>query len=123
MKGDQLQVHQPIPGTSQCSHIQTQSLANALVTVIAQALGIGDGDEKQVQGQRAVIAQFDVMVTHQALVNPTELGREAPGFGGVDQLFVDHNLLPHGHAHGVHRGPTVTIYGQRLRCHLVTQNR
>lgn len=89
-------MHKPISGPHQRTFIHVQALTNAVIAVVAQALGIGHGHEKEVQRQGRVIAQLDIVMAHKALVNPAELEREVPDPVGTNQSFVGHAhlLLP-----------------------------
>jgi hypothetical protein len=45
------------------------------VRVIAEALAISDGEEKEIQGKRVRITTLDISPAHQALIDPAELWR------------------------------------------------
>ena len=50
--------------------------ADGGVGVVAQAVDIADGDQEQIQGPRARFGAAQVMVADQAVVHPTEAGRD-----------------------------------------------
>ena len=58
------------------------------LAVVAQALRVGDGDEKQIKRRGARLAAIDEVPLHECLINPTELlGHLAQPLG--PQYFLD----------------------------------
>jgi hypothetical protein len=53
-------------------------LAHGAIGVIAEALGIRDGDEKEIEGRRRMAEVIDAAITDQSLVHPAELARQVP---------------------------------------------
>ena len=63
------------------------------VRVVAESLGVGDGNQHQVEGQCAVIALLEITITDQPLIDPTELsGNAAEPFRTEDSFFDLHHL-------------------------------
>jgi hypothetical protein len=60
-----------------------------LVRVIAQALYIGYGDQKEVKSQVGAIAVLDVVVAHQPVVDPIKAG------GNLAQTIRSDQMLLH----------------------------
>jgi hypothetical protein len=96
-----------------------QTLGDRGLRVVAQSLGIGHRDQKQIQRARRGITALGVPITHQALIEPTELRR---------------NLaypLAHQHPFGRHDwpaparclAPVVAAAGRPWRCPLATHCR
>jgi len=71
--GDEVKLDEPLACQSQFLSTEVQARRQCGATVVAQALRVGHGDEKQVQRGASVIAAVDEVVLHQGLVNPTEL--------------------------------------------------
>ena len=70
-----------------------EALGDGPVGVVAQAPGIGHRDQEEIKGRSRVAALIQVLVTDQAMIQPTEsLG----GFSdtlGTDEVFLYHGGL------------------------------
>ena len=51
------------------------------IAVKAQALSIGDGKQKEIEGTGMRVELIDIALTDQALIDPAELARYAPELG------------------------------------------
>jgi hypothetical protein len=60
---------------------QGQALAQRAIGVIAQALGISDGEQKQIEGAGRMAERINIVLTDQALIDPAELLGDLPEFG------------------------------------------
>lgn len=63
------------------------------VGVVAESLGIGYGDQKKVKSRRRMGDGFNVAVTDQALIHPTELAGDLSDSLGQDGTLLDHDFL------------------------------
>jgi hypothetical protein len=53
-------------------------LAHGAIGVITEALGISDGNQKEVEGRGRMAEVIEAVITDQALIHPAELARQAP---------------------------------------------
>lgn len=67
--------------SSQDVFVHGQALTQRSIGVVAHPLGIGYGDQKQIQRRRAMGAAIDVVIADQAVVQPTELS------GGFTDMY------------------------------------
>ena len=67
-------------------------LADGPIGVVAQPLGIGDGDQEQVESPRAMIAITEPMLTNELVIDPTKVRRNLPRPIGTEKFFVCHTL-------------------------------
>jgi hypothetical protein len=91
--GEKADFNQLLPGASQGVVLHGETLTEGLIGVIAQALGIGHGDQKQVKGRCLVAATVDVAVTDQAMIQPAEVFWDFTQTPGTDQMFFYHKGL------------------------------
>ena len=92
--GDQPQIDQLLPVPDKGALIHGQAPAQGLIGIKAQAAGIGDRDQKQIQRGRAVGAPVDVVLADQPLVEPAELSGDFTDTLGANGTFDRHgNLL------------------------------
>ena len=75
MPSDQAGFGQIGPGLVQSVRIHGQTPTDGPVVVIAQPGRIGDSHQEQIQRRGRVAQPLDMPVTHQAMVEPTELAR------------------------------------------------
>jgi hypothetical protein len=73
--------------------IHGKPFADRGVGVIAQALAVGDSDQKKIERCRLVTADVDMAVTDQAVVDPAELLRNVAQSFGTEKVFLDHKGL------------------------------
>lgn len=91
--GDKADFDEFLPGATQDVPLHAQPLTEGLISVIAQALGIGHGYQKQVKGCGLVTAAVDIAVTDQAMIKPTELFGDFAQPLGTYQTFFHKGLL------------------------------
>jgi hypothetical protein len=58
-----------------------ETLTEGSVGVVTQALGIGDGEQEEIEGTGVRAELIDIALTDQALIDPTELAGHAPQLG------------------------------------------
>jgi hypothetical protein len=58
-----------------------EALTEGAIGVITQALGIGDGDQKEIEGTGMRAELIDIAFTDQALIDPAELAGHVPQLG------------------------------------------
>lgn len=90
---EQAGLDQLAAGVEQLRMIEVEHALQARIGVVAQALGIGDGDQDQVKGQGGVVTALEVTVTDQALIDPTELSGNAAEPFRTQDAFVDFHGL------------------------------
>ena len=94
LPSDQPNADQVGSGVVQRFLIHGQILADGFVAVIAEPLGVTDCEQKKIQCGGAVTAVFNVPITHEALIDPTELpGDFANAFDNDGNLGYHHELL------------------------------
>ena len=71
--GDQLRGDQFLSGAGECVGIAAQVSRDGSIAVVAQALGVGDDDQEEVERPGVVGAAGQEVIAYQALVDPTEL--------------------------------------------------
>ena len=77
----------------QRSGIHSQTFAQGRFGVIAEALAISHGDEKEIQCRSLMAYQLNVVITDQTVIHPTELLRNAADAVGTNGELVGHNGL------------------------------
>ena len=55
-------------------------------------MGIGDGDQEQVESSRAVIAIPEPMLTNEPVIDPTKVSRDLSLSIGTEEFFVCHTI-------------------------------
>jgi hypothetical protein len=58
-----------------------ETLTEGAISVITQALGIGDGDQKEIESTGVGAELIDIAFTDQALIDPAELAGHVPQLG------------------------------------------
>jgi hypothetical protein len=96
MKGDQVGPQQLGTRFVHLRRRPAKALGNGAIAVVAQPLGIGHRDQEQIQRQGMGSAAPDMALTHQALIDPTELRRNPAPPGRDQQGFVHRDNLQHG---------------------------
>lgn len=71
-------------GGGQRRGLHSEMLADRSVRVVTQALAIGNGDEKEIERRSLMAQAFEVPVTDQTVIHPTELR-----WSGADAIGVD----------------------------------
>jgi len=79
---------QVVAGLVQGQLIHVEALHEGEVRVVAESTGISDGDEEQIQGCRRMAAGFEVMVTDQTVIHPTELLGDLTDTVWTDGVFL-----------------------------------
>jgi hypothetical protein len=72
---------------------QGQALAQGAIGIETEPLGIGDGEQKEIEGTGSMAELINETITDQALIDPTELAWDASEFGGTQGVFGDHEGL------------------------------
>jgi hypothetical protein len=72
---------------------QGQALAQGAIGIETQPLGVGNGEQKEIEGTGLMAELINIALTHQALIDPTELLGDASEFGGTQRVFGDHRGL------------------------------
>ena len=62
-----------LAGLSQGRLRQGQTPTESGLGVVAEALGIGHGEQKEIEGTGRVAERINVVLAHQALIDPAEL--------------------------------------------------
>ena len=94
-------------GLAQVLIVHVQALQNGGVGIIAEPLGIGYGEQKQVKGSSLVAALVDVMITDQPVIHPTELFGDFADALGADETLLHVDLLWHDWIDRGYRCPIV----------------
>jgi len=94
--GDQIGAHKFLSGGIQPIGRHGQVSADGALGVEAQASGIGHGEQKQVKRIRRVAQALDVVLAHQALVDPAELRGIFRSLSGSSRCFSIGGLLHAG---------------------------
>jgi len=84
---DQIGLLQVDPCGAQRGGVDPEAAADRLVGVIAQALDVRDGDQKQVESQVDAIATVEVVLADQAVVDPIKPGGDLAKAIRSDQMF------------------------------------
>jgi hypothetical protein len=71
--GNELKLNEPLACHSQFLSAEVQARRQCGSAIVAQALRISYGNEKQVQRSHTVVAALDEVALHQRLVNPAEV--------------------------------------------------
>jgi hypothetical protein len=58
-----------------------EALTEGAIGVKTQALSIGDGDQKEIEGTGGMAKLIDIALTDQALIDPAKLAGHASEFG------------------------------------------
>lgn len=92
--GNQADMNQIVSGLFQRHEIHGKPAHDRIVSIIAQAAGVTDRHQKQVQGRRYMAASLDMTLMHQAVIQPTEVSgylsdplRKDGGFWNQDVLL------------------------------------
>lgn len=71
--GDEFDLHELLAGRDKLFDAQVQPRRDRGLAVVAQALGIGHGDQEQIERRGVRVAAIDEVPLHEPLVNPAEL--------------------------------------------------
>jgi hypothetical protein len=93
LEGDKADLNQIVPGTGKDLILHMKTFAEGLIGVIAQALGIGHGHQKQVKGCGLVSAPVNMVVTDQAMIQPAEVFWDFTQSSGTYQMLFYHKGL------------------------------
>lgn len=63
---------------------------NGGIGVVAQAPGVGDGEEEEIEGPSRGFSPTEVLMADQAMVDPAEARRDLAEAFGTWGMFVDH---------------------------------
>src|SRR6266487_3946282 len=96
------------------------------IGVVAQSLGVGHGEQKQIQGPGAVVGTGKILMADQPMVHPTEARGNVAQPLRPQQMLVDHDT--DGQWFALFPGPQspecsvleVAVGGRLLRSPLVT---
>jgi len=72
---------------------QGQALAHGAISIETEALGIGDGEQKEIESAGLMAELINIALTYQTLIDPTELAGDASEFGCAQGSFGDHEGL------------------------------
>ena len=70
-----------LTGLSQDGLRHGQAPTQGALRVVAETLGIGDGEHKEIEGAGRVAESINVVLAHQALIDPAELLGDLPELG------------------------------------------
>ena len=95
---------------------------NRGIGVVAQSLNIRNGEQEKIKSQRGAVTTLDVMIAHQAVINPVEARRHLPKPIRTEQSFLNHDAAESraGFPTPECSGLEVANDGQPRRCPLVT---
>jgi hypothetical protein len=88
--GEQIQLDQALARGGDRERIEVQMTGNGSLGVVAQPVGVGDGDQEQVEGPDVGFSPTQVLVADQAMVDPAEARRDLAQAFGTRGVLVDH---------------------------------
>ena len=124
---DKIGLQKLLARTTQRHRVEAQEATDAGIGVEAQAPGVSDGEQKQVEGQGIGAAAGREPVSEEALVAPTEAWRDLAEAFRPEQHFagIGHGLEKAGPRHHAGGWPTRSVPDDRSGgvCPLVAQSR
>jgi hypothetical protein len=89
---DEIGLSQPRASVFEFFRLKVEAAANGGIGVVAQAFGVADGNQKEIQGQRTAVAPAQVVMADQPMVNPTEAGGHLAQPVRTEEAFVNHSV-------------------------------
>jgi hypothetical protein len=112
--GDQTLLDEDLPGLVKLVWGHRQALAQGGVSIKAESLGIGHGDEKEIERAGLMAEAVNMALTDESLIDPTELAWWTPEFVRQDGALVHGTcLLVNGVNRSRYRVPIVAAVGWR----------
>jgi hypothetical protein len=110
----------------QLQRIQFELPPKGRLGVVAQALGVTDGDQEQVESPGPMVAGSQIVVTNQPVVHPAKTAGDLTQPIRSEETFDDHNQNRVFHDVALEApapeccNPVLSVGGRSLECHLVT---
>mgnify|MGYP003332814417 CR=1 FL=1 len=121
--GDEL-----LTGLAEGQQIDAQATADRRVGVVAQAPGVADADQEEVQGPGRRVTLLEEAVSDEAMIDPAERGGDLPESIRAEGMFLSHESREQewkccGATRPTDQAPWLSYDAGMPRCPLVTANR